>query len=138
MNESCKTRLIPATEWNQHHPWPPLGGLRYLIFHARSNGCDSAVHRVGATRPRRRASVFRMGRQSEGTLMTQRYFTDEEILRAAELLGPVKFWPPGMEALQGIAAEYEKRRSRLWAAFWLDGAVCVLAAPRTQNAPCAE
>jgi hypothetical protein len=32
------TRLIPATQWNEHHQWPPLGGLRHLIFNAESNG----------------------------------------------------------------------------------------------------
>lgn len=39
--------LIPVTEWSQHHEWPPLGGLRHLIFHANENGFDKVVRRVG-------------------------------------------------------------------------------------------
>jgi len=23
-------RLIPVTQWNDHHAWPPQGGLRHL------------------------------------------------------------------------------------------------------------
>ena len=41
------TRLIPLTEWPKHHPWPPLGGLRHLVFHANSNGFERVVKRVG-------------------------------------------------------------------------------------------
>jgi hypothetical protein len=40
------TRLIPVTEWSKHHEWPPIGGLRHLIFNARHNGFD-AVRRIG-------------------------------------------------------------------------------------------
>lgn len=40
-------RLIPVKEWPKHHPWPPIGGLRHLIFHAKSNGFDRVVRRVG-------------------------------------------------------------------------------------------
>jgi hypothetical protein len=29
-------RLIPLTDWNKHHEWPPQGGLRHLIFHRES------------------------------------------------------------------------------------------------------
>lgn len=39
--------LIPLTEWNTHHAWPPIGGLRHLVFHAKSNGFDQAIRRVG-------------------------------------------------------------------------------------------
>jgi len=42
-----RTRLIPLTKWNQYHPWPPLGGLRHLVFHAKSNGFDRVVRRAG-------------------------------------------------------------------------------------------
>lgn len=41
------TRLIPLTEWPKHHPWPPLGGLRHLVFNAAMNGFDKVVRRVG-------------------------------------------------------------------------------------------
>ena len=41
------SRLIPVPEWNQHHSWPPQGGLRHLIFNATTNGFDKAFKRVG-------------------------------------------------------------------------------------------
>jgi hypothetical protein len=40
-------RLIPVTEWNKHHSWPPQGGLRHLIFNEKTNGFASAFKRVG-------------------------------------------------------------------------------------------
>ena len=45
---SCN-RLIPVTKWNEYHPWPPIGGLRYLIFHEKTNGFDSVTIRIGRT-----------------------------------------------------------------------------------------
>lgn len=41
------TRYIPLTEWNKHHPWPPIGGLRHLVFHERTNGFDRVIRRIG-------------------------------------------------------------------------------------------
>lgn len=38
---------IPVTEWNSHHSWPPLGGLRHLIFHAQTNGFHKVIKRCG-------------------------------------------------------------------------------------------
>lgn len=50
MNENetvlLKTRLIPLTDWPKHHPWPPLGGLRHLVFYAKTNGFDQVIRRV--------------------------------------------------------------------------------------------
>ena len=46
-NESSRGRLIPLTEWGQHYPWPPIGGLRHLVFHADRNGFDKVVKRAG-------------------------------------------------------------------------------------------
>lgn len=40
-------RLIPVPEWNQHHSWPPIGGLRHLAFYSKTNGFASAFKRVG-------------------------------------------------------------------------------------------
>jgi hypothetical protein len=40
-------KFIPLTEWHNHHPWPPLGGLRHLVFNSSSNKFGSVVHRVG-------------------------------------------------------------------------------------------
>lgn len=42
-----QSRLIPVTEWNQYHSWPPVGGLRHLIFNADQNGFERAIRRVG-------------------------------------------------------------------------------------------
>lgn len=45
--ELPSTGLIPVTAWNDYHPWPPIGGLRHLIFHAATNGFDVVVRRCG-------------------------------------------------------------------------------------------
>ncbi len=44
---TAQTRLIPLTDWNQHHAWPPIGGLRHLVFFERTNGFHKVVRRVG-------------------------------------------------------------------------------------------
>ncbi len=40
-------RLIPLTEWPNHHAWPPLGGLRHLAFNAKQNGFERCIRRAG-------------------------------------------------------------------------------------------
>lgn len=40
-------RFIPVSQWPNHHPWPPIGGLRHLIFNAKSNGFHSVIKRAG-------------------------------------------------------------------------------------------
>lgn len=45
--QSHGTRLIPVPDWNNHHPWPPVGGLRHLIFNEKTNGFDKVVRRIG-------------------------------------------------------------------------------------------
>ena len=47
MKEREATRLIPVTQWNEHHPWPPVGGLRHLIFNAEKNGFAAVIRRCG-------------------------------------------------------------------------------------------
>ena len=47
MTSSNNHRLIPVTDWANYHPWPPIGGLRHLIFHANSNGFDQVIRRIG-------------------------------------------------------------------------------------------
>jgi len=42
-----KTRLIPLTKWNEFHSWPPIGGLRHLVFHKDSNGFGACVKKIG-------------------------------------------------------------------------------------------
>lgn len=44
---SPPTRLIPLTDWPKHHPWPPLGGLRHMVFHAKTNGFNKVLKRCG-------------------------------------------------------------------------------------------
>jgi hypothetical protein len=41
------SRLVPVPKWNQHHEWPSVAGLRWMIFHAKSNGFDQVIKRVG-------------------------------------------------------------------------------------------
>jgi len=43
-NES-ETRLIPLTDWHKYHAWPPLGGLRHLVF-TMPPGFEKVVRRV--------------------------------------------------------------------------------------------
>lgn len=40
-------KLIPLTSWNKHHEWPPIGGLRHLVFHAKTNGFSQVIRRAG-------------------------------------------------------------------------------------------
>lgn len=47
LEKNHNRRMIPVTQWNEHHSWPPPGGLRHLIFHAKNNGFDCCVIRVG-------------------------------------------------------------------------------------------
>jgi len=42
-----KPRYIPVTVWNEHHDWPPIGGLRNLIFNKNKNGFATVVKKVG-------------------------------------------------------------------------------------------
>ncbi|HEX4045095.1 MAG TPA: hypothetical protein VHZ76_05455 [Gammaproteobacteria bacterium] len=43
------TRYIPVPNWEKHHEWPRLGGLRNLIFNRHKNGFDQfgVVKKVG-------------------------------------------------------------------------------------------
>jgi hypothetical protein len=47
MSTEQQSRLIPLTQWPQHHSWPPIGGLRHLVFHRKSNGFDKVIRRAG-------------------------------------------------------------------------------------------
>ena len=48
MNQTqTQTRLIPITDWNQYHPWPPTGGLRHLRFHESAKRFSGAFVKVG-------------------------------------------------------------------------------------------
>jgi hypothetical protein len=43
------SRLIPVTKWNQFHSWPPIGGLRHLIFSRDTNGFSEVLLRPSRT-----------------------------------------------------------------------------------------
>lgn len=42
-----KRRLIPVTKWCDFHSWPPIGGLRHLIFYENTNGFKHCIVRIG-------------------------------------------------------------------------------------------
>lgn len=46
-SNNITTRLIPVSDWPEHHAWPPVGGLRHLIFNAKTNGFDKVIRRIG-------------------------------------------------------------------------------------------
>lgn len=46
-NLTPNTRYIPVPQWEKHHTWPPIGGLRNLIFNRHKNGFDKVVKKVG-------------------------------------------------------------------------------------------
>ncbi len=46
MNDNV-AKLIPLTQWNEHHSYPPIGTLRWLVFHEKSNGFNAVVRRIG-------------------------------------------------------------------------------------------
>ena len=45
--QKSERRLIPVTKWNDYHPWPPIGGLRHLIFFEKDNGFSHCLVRLG-------------------------------------------------------------------------------------------
>ncbi len=44
---SNQARYLTVQQWTEQYPWPPIGGVRHLIFHAKSNGFDAVIRRVG-------------------------------------------------------------------------------------------
>jgi hypothetical protein len=40
-------RLIPVTKWVDHHDWPSIGGIRYLVFNEHANGFAHCIIRIG-------------------------------------------------------------------------------------------
>lgn len=38
---------LTVKQWANEHKWPPIGGLRYLIFNAEANGFNKVIKRVG-------------------------------------------------------------------------------------------
>ena len=48
MNADTERRLIPVTQWNDYHAWPPQGGLRHIRFNSETNGFGRAFKKVGS------------------------------------------------------------------------------------------
>ena len=47
-NTPNNPRYLSCTEFVKIHPWPPMGGLRHLIFNAETNGFGEVVRRWAA------------------------------------------------------------------------------------------
>lgn len=47
MNTPYQSRLIPATKWNEYHPWPTIGGIRHLLFNRKTNGFTHCIRKIG-------------------------------------------------------------------------------------------
>jgi hypothetical protein len=47
MTASPKKRLIPVPNWPEHHDYPSIAGLRWLIFHKETNGFNTVVKKIG-------------------------------------------------------------------------------------------
>lgn len=43
----CNSKLLTVNQWANTHPWPPIGGLRHLIFYANENGFNKVIRRIG-------------------------------------------------------------------------------------------
>ncbi len=39
--------LIPVIKWNEHHEFPSVSSLRWLIFNGEKSGFDRVIRRVG-------------------------------------------------------------------------------------------
>lgn len=42
-----QNRLIPVAQWNKHHDWPTVPGLRHPIFYEHQNGFHQCIRRAG-------------------------------------------------------------------------------------------
>lgn len=47
METKAATQLFTVDTWAKTRPWPSKGGLRHLIFHAKTNGFARVIRRVG-------------------------------------------------------------------------------------------
>ena len=59
-------RLIPLTDWNKHHEWPPQGGLRHLMFNRETNGFARAFVKCGRRVLVDEAEFFNVVKQGGG------------------------------------------------------------------------
>lgn len=47
MSTDTQPKYLTVSEWCKKHPWPPVGGLRHLIFNAEKNGFNKVLRRCG-------------------------------------------------------------------------------------------
>lgn len=47
MQKTTENRYIPVPKWNNYHDYPSAAGLRWLIFHEKTNGFNKVVRRIG-------------------------------------------------------------------------------------------
>lgn len=62
MSETAN-RFIALTDWPKHHEWPPIGGLRHLVFFKEKNGFANAFVKVGRRILVDEAEFFRVVKQ---------------------------------------------------------------------------
>lgn len=74
------TRLIPVPDWNKYHPWPPIGGLRHLIFFAETNGFKTAFKRAGRRVLVDEAEFFRCVERQNAPTETETKLPEQEIV----------------------------------------------------------
>lgn len=61
-----RSELIPVKEWPNRHAWPPIGGLRHLIFNAGKNNFDQVIRRIGRRVLIDEAAFFAWAKQQGG------------------------------------------------------------------------
>ena len=44
---TCVPNFLTVRQYTERYPWPSESGLRWMIFHAASNGLESSLIRVG-------------------------------------------------------------------------------------------
>ena len=49
VDEPRQTRFILVSKWNEFHEWPPVGGMRHLIFFRNENGFAKVLKRPNRT-----------------------------------------------------------------------------------------
>jgi len=47
VTENVQPKYLTVSEWCKTHSWPPMGGLRHLIFHSETNGFNRVLRRCG-------------------------------------------------------------------------------------------
>lgn len=67
--------------------------------------------------------------------MSQRYFTDEEILREVAVLVPISGWPLRDSVLARLAEARHPNGFTTWVAMWPEGVACTLIVGANEERP---